>query len=800
MIKKITLLIPGLIIWLSSSAQSNAFPFPLDSLERLLVKGMNNMRRELGYDTLESNAILKCATELQAYHMTKSGKAETWCEKSKYENTGKRLIACGGAHNGEEIVLGVPVTKGKDYLFAKEVAATVIKKWKESKKERPVITNGNYTLYAITVKLEEKGKTAFISVVFSNYNLMNDGVKKRKELKTPFTSKNKKIKPPTPQACKSCDKFKDYDSLRSGLYINEEGYICIKYYDKNALKKIFKRPTDGIAVDIIQRAQYEKPGYNIYNNNLLTKGILIKPISGERLFRNNIARYKVVSKGKKEKTEETLNSRIGKFPKNLKGEFEMNLIILQDGQVCKTIKPRYVETGSQKGAPCEMLLMPDSAAYLKPMFEPKSESGLLNFRVPFEKNKYEYKEEDIKPLLDSLQEPDFTIEGIYVTAYSSIEGDSAANAQLQKNRANSIIEALNKNQKEGEILTNVITRDSWLLFTMEMEDGKYDYLTKMSKHKAIHEINTKPGLAEELEPFLAKERFAELILDVTYDITGPKEERFCISKFNSAIKRSDMKQAAKIQYYIEKNIDKNRFSAETLDKLIVPKEPTFAGIYMNALVYDYFRNKHKVTEDHFTGLKELATIDPSNSYIRYNYLFCKMQLEPLDDNTKISKLQAEIDMLYQAKDFPKRYVDALNTEFQFEIMAAMDTIEGSETTVLNCINKIKSFYSFKKATWQNSLKLAYTFMKHKEFSYSADLLQPFIQQSDVNEEVLFTFISACSNVQERLVSKLFVDALRKAHEINATRYCNLFGEPNMSFQVLDIPQVKEDYMNYKCKE
>ena len=798
MLKKLAIVLGILTITLHSFSQTAGASFPLDSLEQMLLKGMNRMRGEAGYDTLTSNDILKNASEIQAKHMAKAGKAELLGESGKYKDTGKRLIANGGSKNGEEIVLGISVSKGKEFYFVKEISGLVLKKWKESKKERPIITNGKYVLYGLTCAIDPAGKKVYISVVLSGYNITNDGAKKKKELKAPFTPKNKKFKAPaTPQACKSCDKFKDYDSLRAGLYINNDGYVFLKYRDLKMLKKILKKPKDGIAVDIVQREQYAKPGYNIYDNNLFTKGILLKPISGDKLLKNNISKFQAKSKGKRAK-EQTLNSKIGKFPTNVKGEYEMNLLIIQDGQVCKVITPSYVETGNQQGLPCEMLLMPDSAAYLKPQFEPKSESGLLTFKVPFEKNKSDYKTEDMKPFVEALQEPDFTIEGIYITAYSSIEGDSISNAALQKNRAKSIVEALGKSQKGKDVASNVKTSDSWILFTMEMEDGKYDYLTKMSKRKAIHEINTKPGLAEELEPALSKERFAQIVLDVVYDITGPKEERFCISKFNTAVKAGNIRQAYKIQYYIEKNIANKRFSEEALDKLVIPQDPKMSGLLLNKVVYDYFANGHTANEGHKTELKKLLALDPANNYIKYNDLFCRIKLDSLGDTKKMNDVQAEIDNMYKASDFPKRYVDDLNTEFQFKIIDVMDTVPGAELLTLNSINKIKSYYNVKEGNWQNSLKLSYAFMKHRDYKYAAGLLEPFVLNPKVPEDLLFAFISACSNVPERISSAAFANALEHAHTLNPDRYCKLFGAPNLSFQVLDIPKVKEDYLKFNC--
>ncbi|MBK6522990.1 MAG: hypothetical protein IPG08_12030 [Sphingobacteriaceae bacterium] len=84
---------------------------------------------------------------------------------------------------------------------------------------------------------------------------------------------------------------------------------------------------------------------------------------------------------------------------------------------------------------------------LKPPFEPKSESSILTFNIPFAKNKFEFKNEDIQPFINAMNEPDFIIDGLYIYAYSSIEGDSAANAKLQRKRAESVTKVLQEKQK-----------------------------------------------------------------------------------------------------------------------------------------------------------------------------------------------------------------------------------------------------------------------------------------------------------------------------------------------------------------
>lgn len=404
----------------------------------------------------------------------------------------------------------------------------------------------------------------------------------------------------------------------------------------------------------------------------------------------------------------------------------------------------------------------------------------------------------MEPFLTALQEPDFLIEGLYITAYSSIEGDAKSNEKLQKKRAESIVKALSKMQKAG-VVTNVKTTDSWNLFQMEAEDGKYDYLAKMTKEKAISEINGK-GLSAELEPILSKERFAQIIMDVTYDITGNKEEKFSVSKFNQSMKKNDLKQCLKIQYYIGKQMRNQKYSAEAPTKMNIPFETKNSGLLNNNVVLRYMYNNNVATDEDYEEMKKLSALDPSNNYITFNSIFCSVMLDStIGDTKKQNEMQKRIDAMYKT-DVPKKYVDALNIEWQFRIIEAMDSAENSELVTQACIEKIKQFYNIKESSWQNNLKLAYVFARFKDYKFAASLLAPFIATESVNENVLFAYASICAKMPELYQSRTFVLALKKAEEKNHDRYCKLFGAPNMTFQVFDNPLVKADYKKAACSK
>lgn len=764
-----------------------------DQVVKLIIQGLNKFRIENSIDTLEYNEVLGQAADIQAQDMAKNGKATLENSKGKYKTTAKRVIAVGGTKNAEELVFATNVSKGKMDLKPEEIAEAAIAKWKMDKKAVVIIKNGNYIFGSPKAAIDPTGKKIFISIVFGSYNSFNTGAKKGKELDVPYTTKNKKVKSPElARYCSNCGKWKDYEGLAKGVY-EKDGKIYLKYNNLKYLLKLIKKPNDGLAIDIVQRSQYDKPDYNILDYNLNSKGVLLKTVTKEKLLSKNL-----IVPEKKGKKVAKIEVELGKLPKGIKGEYELNILVIQDGRVCKTIIKSYIEKGDQESnSPLTMLLMPEEDAYNKPAFEPKSESTLLTFTVPFEKNKSDYKETDMQPFLEALQEPDFFIEGLYITAYSSIEGDAAANAKLQKKRAESIIKAMSKLQKQG-VVTNVKTSDSWNLFQMETEDTKYDYLAKMPKEKAIKEINSK-GLAAELEPILSRERFAQIIMDVTYDITGPKEEKFAVSKFNQALKKSDIKQAYKIQYFIGKQMKAQKYSSEVQKKMNIPFDAKYSGLLNNQVVLNYMANNNIADEDDYTEMKKLATLDPSNPYITFNNLYCATQVDSTISDKKVQDdIQKRIDALYTTA-IPKKHIDALNIEWQFRIIETYDTVDGAEPIIQACIEKIKKFYNIKESSWQNNLKLSYVFARFKDYRFASNLLADYVKQDNVNENLLFAYISYCAQEPDLIKSRLFVLALQKAEQVNHERYCKLFGAPFLTFQVFDNPNVKADYMKARCK-
>ncbi|MES2761183.1 MAG: hypothetical protein V4677_03210 [Bacteroidota bacterium] len=770
-----------------AQAQDN---FNIDDLPAVLVRELNKFRMANGLDTFEVNQVLVDAAAIDTKKFASAGAAKVDPEKVK-----KNLVKAGGTKKGEEVTMLAPVSKGRDNYKTADVAKVIWVRWTNNKKDKEVLLKAQYMLIGIKCVMQKDGKKVVATAVFGGYDSFNTGAKMKKELAVPYNTKSKKLLTPDAKSCKSCEKWKNYDVLQKGLKV-EGGKIYLEYANLKDLKRLLKKTKDGLAVDVVQRSQYEKADYNIVDNNLQNKGVMGKVISKDQVFSKNL--IKPDPKAKKKVKINKLRIEMGKFNPKITGPYELNLIVVQDGHVCKTITRSYLEKGDQESSTPVGIIPADSTVGLKPAFEPRSESSILNFTIPFEKNKSEFKPEDIQPFIKALNEPDFMIDGLYIYAYSSIEGDAGANAKLQRKRAESVTKVL-QSMQQNKITPNIETKDSWALFELEMEDGKYADLVKMGKEKAIKKINNDGALLNELEPVLAKQRFAQMVMDVTYDISGDKEQRFSTISFARAVKANKMSQAYKIMEYASSQKIAKKYTEDVLDSFKIPESPQFINLLNNRAYFNYLANSSIVDEDDYAEFKRLEKIDATSDVVRYNRMFCSIKLDTtLGTKEQQGKMQQEIDALYKSK-IKKKLVDGLNIEWQFKIIESLDTTDGAEAQIEACINKIKGFYNFKEASWQNALKLAYVFTRGKDFKFSSTVLEPFLKVENVSEDLLFSYISIASHLPEKFYSRVFSDALHKAKEKNPERYCKLFGDPYMSFQVLDNPNAKKDYREAGCR-
>ena len=308
----------------------------------------------------------------------------------------------------------------------------------------------------------------------------------------------------------------------------------MKYHDINHVLDIITEAKDGFGVDVVQKQQYSCDKPNIYDNNLLSKGIMVKPLLQKKLLKKN--------KG----TEDELDVMIGKFPKKVTTDYEMNLLTIKNKSICKVTKRSFLEIKDNK-AKKSLEILPDTIEILPDTLVPAGqerykvgyEDKTLTFKIPFEYSKYDYRPEDIQPFLEALEEPHFIIHKVTIYAHSSLEGDSLYNAKLRTRRAKSIVKSMEDFQNKG-INESIVFDDSWDLFREQVVGTEFADLGNLTKMEAKKVLATNRKKRRAIEPLLQEERFARIVMYVTVDdIQGMSEEGYLTKKVNDAIQEDD---------------------------------------------------------------------------------------------------------------------------------------------------------------------------------------------------------------------------------------------------------------------
>ncbi len=768
-----------------ATAQSAAFKS--EEVQQLLLNELNRFRAEKGLDTLENNPILKNAATMSSTDMM-----DEESDKTAAETSAKYLNAAGATSKGFELTSKAVVAKGKEQYNMADIVRVLTQRWEKGEKTARLLLDPSLKFCGISATTDENGEKAYFSAFFGGYDVLNTGAKEKKQLLVPFNTVASKLQGPDPKACKSCNQFKNYETLQQGLSV-ENNKIILRYANAKELKKILKKPTDGLAVDIVQRGQYANPNFDIVDNNLPSKGVMSKVLYKEKFFASN----KLLSKDKKaNKKIKGLEVVLGKFNPKITGPFELNLLVIQNEKVCKTIIPGYTEKNEASAKPAAGLLPMSTGSITPPPFEPRNQSSILNFLVPFQKNKSEFLASDMEPFLKALDEPDFIVEGLYIYAYSSIEGDSVANTKLQQKRAESVVKALQSRQTT-QISPTIIYRDSWGLFLLENEEGKYGDLVKQGKTKTIERLNSDRNLLEELEPILAKERFAEIILDVTYDVSGEKESKFAVASLGKAIKSGNSAQGTRILDFMSKRITEGKYKAEILDTAVIPANPELVALANNKLFHQY-QLRQQLDEDDLNTLDGLLKLKPEDPTLLYNSMFCKIKLDTLATISEHQKImQFAVTSLNGKMD--SSLVSQLHIEWQFKIMESSDTLPDANLITEACMERIRGYYNIKEASPQNSLKLYEVYCRIHDYANAASTLETYLKSADVADNLLFLYLSAAARSKEKYSTSTFAKAMKLAKERQPEKYCKLLGAPYMSFQILENPEVKKLYQS-SCEQ
>lgn len=751
-------------------------------LDSIIIDQINYILYERDCEPLQFRQLMFAVANEQSEYMAMMAKDDPNA-KLKLP-VGERMQAFGGSNEADEITAKINVVKGKQELSYYQMAEELVFRWMSNSKMAALFESTKYRYIGVSSHIDTDGKRVFVSVVLGNFRSFNEGMRNRDQLKVPYTVKNMGLDVYDPEVCKRVNRMTNLHEFRDALVV-EGQQVYIDMESAKTLQKLLRNNTDGLALDILQKEQYDcNLERNILDYNRFNRGVLTKPVKAKKLFKKNLA--------PKQGRPKAIRAKVADLPPEVDlAKSEINLLIVQDGAVCTSVPKSFIYPikGTYKN---NVKLLADTISLNSRFggYKPVPDSADLEFVIPFKGNKADYNESDIEPFLEALEQRDFKILNMSITAYSSVEGSDSVNRALQHRRAESIVKALEKRQMDSTE-TEIVTDYNWDDFATDIRTTKYSYLAHLSVEQ-VQDTILKKGLAKELEPILQKHRFARIKMRIVYDVTGKNERPFVLRKFAEACDSSDRVLALSIQKLVMKRILKGEYTPDALNEMRIPTTAEFAGLAMNDLWLRYRLGQVKDAE-----LKEkieaLAALNPYNEYIAFNEIL--MQVNYPDGLFKDigSRLQSDIDRLYSTT-LKKETIDKLNLRLQLRTISEVDSVTHVRSVKTACVDRIKKIVDVKTESMDNSLKLAELFLDNKDYMLTIKTLEPWVAVTN-NMQILLTYVSLCSMFENQMHTAAFDAAMSQIQQIDPDTFCKLLngsGE-GFSLRVFENENVKSGY-------
>jgi hypothetical protein len=566
---------------------------------------------------------------------------------------------------------------------------------------------------------------------------------------------------------------------------NDDLYFVVT--SKDWFDLIFKKSGDGIAVDIVSKDRYDCSIKKL-NKTTGIRGELLPPVYLKELKQNMLP-----------SEDGEVIIKIGSVPEKYRDkDIEFNILFIKDKNLC--YYNSFFDLKTYRWDLLDMGLYFDTLTY-KSQFDTSLteqeeyilQQKVLKFEIPFEQNKSEYSVDDIKPLYDSLNLTDFTIQKIIIRAYSSVEGDETRNVELQQERAQSIVDALQTFQKPS-ITTEILATENWVDFLNDLAYTSFSYLTELSKDEIKSKLKDKK-LADQLEPYLAKHRKAVVILELQKKdkYTSVPVSRL-VELFSKSISEMNLEQAIEIQNSIFEKVKNHEAPVNTIDELEIPRKSEFSLLLNKNSIFKYLMNEVDVYNT-YKELTELQDLMPKDGHIKYNICALKFKVWLLGENViNPEDFKKEINSLGKY-GIPQNLIKRMLINYEI-IMSEYYMYHGDFANKDKSLKYIYTSYQYIPLSDFDYLSLAQYFASYTKYDWATKLLDKKVRRIDVDEDLLFYYINL-TIIDEKLTKRSdYRTILLNAYNLNKTRYCeifNAFGNGGVTFQLLENDYLRKSY-------
>ncbi len=762
-------------------------------LAELINVKINTLRDSLKLYKLDKDSLLQMAAKNHSAYIKKTDDISHLQPVPEFSNLEKRVEYFKGTQEKlseiiDVIYLDKPTQIYKEKATIKiytygEAADFYFKNSFNTSAHYEIMTKKDFYTSGISFGVNEERKCIYVVQVFGSKAFrFHHTVKHKDNKKTFYPSKKLNIEnaygllPYDEKTCTKCvDKFNLIpDHIKYGLKV-ENKKIIFTFSDITVFEKLFPEGDEAIAVDVVHLDQFPCNAGNMLHRSVVHDGILFKPLSKSDILKNNT---------KKESNE--INVVMGECPYTNPDEYELNLLLVKNNTLCdyRISSPITIN----KTEIMEIDLYTDTLSKSE-ILKKKN----LRFAIPFERSKAEYLDKDIKPFYDSLNLNKFNIKELTILAYSSVEGSAEKNLELQKQRAQSIINVLQSFQLDS-IKTVVKTIENWDQFFRDVKTTPYAWMSTLDK-PTIKEKLQQDSMLIALEPILRRERKAIISLKVVekIDLEGDKHE--LVKHYMGALAKKDVANSSILQSTLFEAITAGEMKYDMVGLIGIPKTKEFAQMVNNDIV---FRYTNKIPGDYVKNLEEASLLDPSNLFIKFNIY--NIQLKSWADSTMLvsnpDPIIKNIKVLFNTK-VDKKMVNQIYLNYYILVT---DLYKANKKFKYRdeAVGLVKKYYKTVEATQKDYLILTNYFIAHGRNDYALEVLQPIIQGGEYTEDILFTYLSLIVGDLNSYEKYSTISLMKKARELNKDKFCKLYGVEKLKFQLFKTEESKDMYCE-SCK-
>lgn len=554
------------------------------------------------------------------------------------------------------------------------------------------------------------------------------------------------------------------------------------FNDVKLFWQFFESKKDGFALDITNMDQYRCDNIHRFPNSYTHKGFLLPPV-----YRDQIQKTMHVT------PDGWVRVPGGVVPRNFdRKKLEVNYLIIANQMQCD-----YTWNVNIESMGWDLLSM---GLYYDTLYREtmggryRDLEKTLRFTIPFKKNTAVYSKADIKPMYDSLKLTDFEISAIRITSYTSVEGSLERNIELQNERAQSIIAALQSFQPES-IKSEVTSSENWVEFLEAISGTSYQNMMTMTKEE-VKEALKDPKLAEKLEPVLAGERKAviELQLEkrVPYNKASPGELK---SYFQKSITEKNINEALYLQEIIFHKIRREELPYNFLAQLEIPNSIEYGSLLLNANSFMYdFDNKNLA--EALSAFQKLNVLLGGDSKVEYN--ICALEIRAWRQNVQALEprgdLKTDIESLIK-KGVPEILVLRLMVNFSL-VQTEIDLLQGKYKEREKWLQFVLDTYKKIEMPDADLVSLARFLSHNSRFDWAEKILLPRTTHIDVSENLIFQYLTLTIYSEANTSSQNYRTFMLNAVNINRKRFCHIFdpiSQGGVTFQLLQDETLKKTW-------